>query len=72
MTKCLLERIDTFSRRSFLTEEVSGRIVQLDEIAKSSAKVSWTSEPEFVPEVVCTTGPEVTTRVVETPVNPVI
>ena len=48
-----------FLENEFLAKEVSGRIVELDEIAKSWTKISWTNEPEFVPKVVHTIEPEV-------------
>lgn len=58
-----------FLEKEFLAKEVSGRIVQLDEITEPPAKISWTNKPEFVLEVVPTTEPEVTTPVVETSVK---
>ena len=60
---------NTFSRRSFLAKEVSGRTVQLDEITKSRKDVDRTSETESVPEVIRTTEPEVTTPSVVTSVK---
>ena len=67
-TKFLSQRMDTSSRRSFLTK-VSWRTVQLGEITESSAKVNWTNKPEFVREIVRATEREAATLAIETPVK---
>ena len=44
-----------FLENEFLTKEVSGRTVQLNEISESSATVDMAKEPEEIPLIIPTT-----------------
>ena len=49
MARSLLLRMDPFRRRSFLLKEVSGRIVELDEVIVPSLELESSSSQKSVP-----------------------
>jgi hypothetical protein len=55
-----------FVAKEFLTKEVSGRTVQLDEISESLVIVDMDKEPKVIPQIIPTTKPEVVACDVET------
>jgi hypothetical protein len=67
--KVFVTKNGVFLEKEFLTKELSGRTIQLNEISESSATVDMAKEPEVILQIIPTTEPEVVACDAETSDN---